>query len=71
MNTCNYKPYNWFGQMAKSTNCKKTPRGMYNHNGKCILFATVGIFHALISYRIVWLHVWVHKILGNIYIYMN
>jgi len=64
MDTCDYKPYSHLGQVAKDSYSQKTPHGMYNH----ISVVTIGIFHPLISYRTMQLHIRIHKILNNIFL---
>ncbi len=67
IDSCDYKPYNSFGQVAKDNQLWKIPHGMYNHPYSRISFATALIFHALTSGRTMWLQIWLYKILGNIF----
>jgi hypothetical protein len=67
MDTCDYKPYNRLGQVAKDNQSQKIPHGMYNHTNNHISLATIGIFHPLINCRTMQLHIGIHKILSNIF----
>jgi hypothetical protein len=61
MDTCDCKPCTCFRQVAKNNQLEKNPHGKYNHNGNCILFMIVGIFHPLTHCSTMWLHIRLHK----------
>jgi hypothetical protein len=51
MDTCDYKPCNHLGQVAKDNQSQKTPLGMYSHLCSHILLVIARDFHSLISCR--------------------
>jgi hypothetical protein len=60
MDTCGYKPYSRLGQVAKENQSQKIPHDMYNHTNNHISLATIGIFHPLINFRTMQLHIGKH-----------